>query len=151
VSFIWACIVSAFCLGGMVGGLSVGTIAASGRKSGMLILNVLVFTGGFLMSTSKIFGHYSLLVAGRLLIGVAAGIAAGLTPIYLIEISPGRVRGAVGTVYQLILTSSILTSEILGLESLLGGERTWPWLLAITVIPGLVQMIFLPCCPESPR
>lgn len=53
--------------------------------------------------------------------------------------------------YQLVITISILVSQILGLESLLGTADKWPILLAITVVPGIFQLVTLPLCPESPK
>jgi len=70
---------------------------------------------------------------------------------YLSEISPTALRGSVGTVYQLVITISILLSQVLGMKGLLGNEDGWPWLLGITVIPGIIQLFTLPMCPESPK
>lgn len=41
--------------------------------------------------------------------------------------------------------------QIFGLEALLGSDRLWPLLLALTVAPAALQCILLPFCPESPR
>ena len=90
-------------------------------------------------------------MAGRFVIGFNNGLNAGLTPMYLSEISPMHLRGSVGTVYQLVVTISILVSQILGLESLLGTDSRWPWLLAVTVLPAVFQLATLPLCPESPK
>jgi SP family facilitated glucose transporter-like MFS transporter 1 len=57
----------------------------------------------------------------------------------------------VGTVYQLVITISILVSQILGLESILGTEDLWPVLLAVTAVPAIFQLVTLPVCPESPK
>lgn len=57
----------------------------------------------------------------------------------------------VGTVYQLVLTISILISQILGLEKLMGTKELWPILLMITAIPAIPMVIMLPFCPESPK
>jgi Sugar (and other) transporter. len=57
----------------------------------------------------------------------------------------------VGTVYQLVITISIVISQILGLGGLLGTADGWPLLLAFTLVPGIYQMITLPFCPESPK
>ena len=46
-----------------------------------------------------------------------------------------------GTVYQLIITISILISQILGMNGVLGNEAGWPWLLGLTVIPGVIQVL----------
>uniref|UniRef100_A0A3Q1GUN2 Solute carrier family 2 member 3a n=1 Tax=Acanthochromis polyacanthus TaxID=80966 RepID=A0A3Q1GUN2_9TELE len=40
---------------------------------------------------------------------------------------------------------------IFGLEALLGSDKLWPLLLALTVAPAVLQCILLPFCPESPR
>ena len=34
---------------------------------------------------------------------------------------------------------------------MLGTEDGWPWLLAITAIPAILQLATLPFCPESPK
>jgi len=57
----------------------------------------------------------------------------------------------VGTVYQLVITISILVSQILGLESILGTENLWPVLLTVTAVPAVFQLATLPVCPESPK
>jgi hypothetical protein len=33
---------------------------------------------------------------------------------------------------------------------MLGTADLWPWLLACTVVPGIIQSLLLPWCPESP-
>ena len=53
--------------------------------------------------------------------------------------------------YQLIITLSILISQLLGMSNVLGTEEGWPWLLAITAIPAILQLATLPFCPESPK
>lgn len=45
----------------------------------------------------------------------------------------------------------LMPVKILGLEELLGSEDLWPILLGVTVVPTVLQMSFLPFCPESPR
>ena len=81
------------------------------------------------MVGAKFANSYEMLIAGRLFIGINSGINAGVAPMYLTEITPTSLRGAVGTVYQLIITISILLSQILGMENVLGNEQGWPFLL----------------------
>merc|ERR1712004_513709 len=91
---------------------------------------------------------------GGSVVGVVSsrlGRKGGLAPMYLAEISPTSLRGALGTVYQLIITMSILLSQVLGMGSLLGTPDGWPWLLAITAVPAIFQIATLPFCPESPK
>lgn len=37
------------------------------------------------------------------------------------------------------------------MNNMLGTEDGWPWLLAITAIPAILQLATLPFCPESPK
>ena len=52
---------------------------------------------------------------------------------------------------QLAVTVGLLLSQVLGIESLLGTDDGWPYLLGIAVVPSAIQSILLPFCPESPR
>ena len=65
------------------------------RKMGLLVNNVLMLLGGLLMLGSKYAESFEMLIAGRFFIGVNAGINAGISPMYLTEISPVALRGAV--------------------------------------------------------
>ena len=90
-------------------------------------------------------------MAGRVLVGINSGLNAGICSMYLTEISPVKLRGAIGSAYQLVITISILVSQILGLDMILGTEKDWPWLYSLIVIPAIFQLIALPFCPESPK
>lgn len=152
VTMIWAVAVSIFCVGGIIGGASTGFVAERfGRKGGLLINNVFVILATLLQGFSKSFSSFEMIILGRFFIGLNSGLNAGLAPMYLAEISPVNLRGAVGTVYQLVITISILISQILGMESLLGTAELWPVLFAVTVVPAIYQLITLPFCPESPK
>ena len=45
-----------------------------------------------------------------------------------------------GTVYQLIITISILLAQVMGMRNVLGNQAGWPWLLFLTIIPGVLQV-----------
>jgi len=151
-TLIWSWIVAIFCIGGMMGGSLVGVVSSRlGRKGGLLLNNVLVVVATLLMGLAKTANSFQMLIAGRLVIGINSGLNAGLAPMYLAEISPVALRGALGTVYQLIITLSILISQVLGMNNVLGTEEGWPWLLALTAVPAILQLATLPFCPESPK
>lgn len=152
VTLIWAVAVAIFCFGGMIGGLATGIVAEKfGRKGGLLFSNVIVVVSAALQGVSKMYSSYELIIVGRFLIGINCGLNAGLAPMYLAEISPINLRGSVGTVYQLVVTISILVSQILGLDYILGTAEKWPILLAVIIVPGIFMFITLPFCPESPK
>ncbi|XP_071518451.1 solute carrier family 2, facilitated glucose transporter member 1-like isoform X2 [Panulirus ornatus] len=144
--------VSIYCIGGMIGGALTGFFADRfGRKGGLLLNNIFAIVAAVLFGFCKMASSYEMLIAGRFVIGINNGLNAGLCPMYLSEIAPVNLRGAIGTAYQLVLTISILLSQIMGLESILGTEDLWPILLALTGLPAIFQLIALPVCPESPK
>ena len=81
-----------------MGGSMVGFISSRfGRKGGLLLNNVLVVIATLLMGLAKTAGSFQMLIAGRLVIGINSGLNAGLAPMYLAEISPTTLRGAVSS------------------------------------------------------
>lgn len=149
---LWSFAVAIFSVGGMIGSLSVGAIVNKfGRRKSMLLNNVLALVGGSLMGLSVVCQSFELVIIGRLIIGVFCGLCTGLTPMYVGEVSPTAVRGAFGTLHQLGVVIGILVAQIFGLESILGSDNLWPLLLALTILPAILQSIMLPFCPESPR
>lgn len=57
--------------------------------------NIFAIIGALLEGFSKMSNSYEMLIAGRLFIGINCGLDGGLAPMYLSEISPIHLRGAV--------------------------------------------------------
>ncbi|XP_031790600.1 solute carrier family 2, facilitated glucose transporter member 5 isoform X3 [Piliocolobus tephrosceles] len=70
---------------------------------------------------------------------------------YLGELAPKNLRGALGVVPQLFITVGILVAQIFGLRNLLANADGWPILLGLTGVPAALQLLLLPFFPESPR
>ncbi|XP_073342265.1 solute carrier family 2, facilitated glucose transporter member 3 [Pagrus major] len=151
-TMVWSFAVAIFSVGGMIGSFCVGFMVNKfGRRKSMLLSNVLALLGGGFMGLSALAQSYEMVIIGRFIIGVFCGLCTGLTPMYVGEISPTALRGAFGTLHQLGVVIGILVAQIFGLESLLGSDTLWPLLLALTILPAVMQTIMLPFCPESPR
>ncbi|TDG99735.1 hypothetical protein EPR50_G00197230 [Perca flavescens] len=149
---LWSLSVAIFSIGGMLSSSCVGFISEwLGRRKAMLINNMFAFIGGSLMGLSKLCRSFEMLILGRFIIGIYCGLASALTPMYVGEIAPTSLRGALGTLHQLAIVTGILIAQVFGLESLLGVEDLWPVLLGIAIVPAVFQMALLPFCPESPR
>ncbi|TKS82194.1 Solute carrier family 2, facilitated glucose transporter member 3 CEF-GT3 [Collichthys lucidus] len=152
VTMVWSVAVAIFSVGGMIGSFSVGAIVNKfGRRKSMLLVNILAVIGGGLMGVSILARSFETVIIGRLFIGVFCGLCTGLTPMYVGEIAPTALRGAFGTLHQLGVVVGILVAQVFGLEFLLGSHTLWPLLLALTILPAILQSIMLPFCPESPR
>ncbi|XP_052082052.1 solute carrier family 2, facilitated glucose transporter member 3-like isoform X1 [Mytilus californianus] len=152
MTLLWSFTVAAFALGGMIGGFSAGYFCNKyGRKGTLLRNNLLNLLGGLLMMFSDNAKSYEMLIAGRLVIGICAGIFTGAAPLYLSEIAPISLRGFAGVFNQLAITFGVMISEILGLQFILGTAYYWKYAVGMTIVPMCLQLCTLIWCPESPR
>ncbi|PKU36096.1 solute carrier family facilitated glucose transporter member 5-like [Limosa lapponica baueri] len=151
-TLLWSLTVSMFPLGGLFGSLMVWPMVNNcGRKGTLLINNLFSIAAAILMGTSKLAKTFEVIILSRVIMGIYAGLASNVVPMFLGEISPKNLRGAIGVVPQLFITVGILVAQIFGLNSILGTAEGWPILLGLTGIPSLIQLLILPFFPESPR
>uniref|UniRef100_A0A8C0GP87 Solute carrier family 2, facilitated glucose transporter member 5 n=1 Tax=Chelonoidis abingdonii TaxID=106734 RepID=A0A8C0GP87_CHEAB len=148
LTLYWSLSVSIFAIGGMISSFTVGWV---GDKLAMLAVNVLSIIGNLLMGLAKFGPSHILIIAGRAITGLYCGLSSGLVPMYVGEISPTALRGALGTLHQLAIVTGILLSQVLGLDFLLGNDDMWPLLLGLSGAAALLQFFLLLLCPESPR
>ncbi|WP_231739275.1 sugar porter family MFS transporter [Novosphingobium sp. FSW06-99] len=95
----------------------------------------------------------AVLVAARVLAGLAVGASSVLAPTYLAEIAPAKARGKLVGVFQLNIVVGILvayfSNYLIGLLDL--GPQEWRWKFGITALPALVLAALLYAIPNSPR
>ncbi|KAJ8285610.1 hypothetical protein GJAV_G00028830 [Gymnothorax javanicus] len=149
---IWSSIVSLFCLGAWIGAIHSGSLSVVyGRKKSLQINNVVAIVAALLMVLSRAAKSFEMIMFGRFLNGYSAGLGLNVHLMYLGESSPAKLRG------YLTLTCSIFTGlgklfgPVIGLRELMGTENMWPFLLASSGIPALLQFLTLLYFPEAPR
>jgi len=141
-------IVSITVLGAAAGALSSGRITdVLGRKK-VLIITAFIFAVGSvgLAMASSVF----LLILWRLIIGIAIGVASYTVPLYISELSPTHVRGALVSINQLAITVGIFTSYLVDL-GFANVDEGWRWMFIVGLIPSLILGIGMFFLPDSPR
>lgn len=78
----------------------------------MLMMNLLAFVSSVLMGFSKLGKSFEMLILGRFIIGVYCGLTTGFVPMYVGEVSPTALRGALGTLHQLGIVVGILIAQV---------------------------------------
>ena len=101
-NIIFTVITSAFIVGGMLGAMMGGLVADKlGRKKGLILSQVMGLVGGITMPLSRPTMAWEVLLVGRLVVGLTAGLNTVLVPVYVSEIAPLHLRGALGRVQHL--------------------------------------------------
>lgn len=108
----WSWIGSSSNLGAAAMCLIIGTIInLMGRKLSMLLL-ILPFIAGWALITWA--SSVTMLLVGRVLLGMSGGAFCVTAPTYTAEISQKEIRGTLGTFFQLMVTVGILFVYIVG-------------------------------------
>lgn len=90
-------------------------------------------------------------VGARFAGGLAIGVASVMSPLYIAEISPARLRGRLVTLNQLAIVSGILLAYLINWQLSKLGAASWRWMFAVAALPSLVFLLNLLLVPESPR
>ena len=135
-------------LGAAIGAAAAGYLSDRIGRRRVILGAGLLFVAGAVISA--VVSGVSILLLGRLLVGLAIGVASMLAPLYLAEISPAKDRGAIVSLNQLCITGGILLSYLVGfaLAAVTGG---WRWMLALGAVPGIILAAGMLVLPESPR
>lgn len=141
-------VVSAVLAGALVGSLVSGIFADYFGRRRLLVITALIFLVATIGSAAS--ATIPQLIASRIFVGIAIGIASFTAPLYISEISPPRYRGALVSLNQLAITVGILVAYFvdMGFDKSLDG---WRWMFGMGVIPAVVLLVGMSFMPRSPR
>ncbi|XP_028303634.1 solute carrier family 2 member 9, like 1 [Gouania willdenowi] len=152
VTTIWSLIVSLLAVGAICGAFSVKFVSnILGRKKGVIFNSLINIVAGILMLISKTAKSFEMIIVARILVGFTAGLGLPFHLMYLVEISPKKIRGRVAITSANFLSLGKLIGQLLGLSELLGREELWHFALFFPVCFSVLQIVVLPFLPESPR
>jgi SP family galactose:H+ symporter-like MFS transporter len=140
-------IVSAMMFGAALGSAVAGWLSGHlGRKRSLILGAVLFVTGSLLCGFAW---SPATLIVARVVLGLAIGIASFTAPLYLAEVAPENIRGAMVSLYQLMITIGIFVAFLS--DTAFSYSGNWRWMLGVIAIPGAVFLAGLFALPESPR
>jgi sugar porter (SP) family MFS transporter len=140
-------VVSAVTFGALFGALIGGTSSDAIGRRWTNIAAGLSFVAGSIFSALA--PNVEVLIASRVLIGLAIGLTSVAAPMYIAELSPPRNRGKLVSLFQLAITIGILVSYIV--DRALAPDHAWRWMLGLAFVPGALLVIGMIAMPESPR
>ncbi len=158
----WA--MSCALVGCLAGAVAAGRLSDGFGRKHLLTLSALVFVVSSL-GTSLV-SHFDAFVAWRILGGFAIGLASGISPMYIAEISPPHLRGRLVSLNQMAIVAGILLAQVFNwliarpvpvgataaeILASWNGQSAWRWMFGVTAIPSLLFLIATFFVPESPR
>ena len=178
ISGTTAIVKSQFCLSDMMEGWYVGC-ALIGSIAGVLVAGTLsdylgrkltMLISAALFSISAIgcalCPDFNSLVAFRIIGGVGIGVVSIVSPIYISEVSPAKIRGTLVSLYQLAVTAGFLLAYIANwaidsnidpaagsgtMWTRMFNSEAWRGMLGSETLPAVLFFIIIFFIPESPR
>ncbi|MCW2941447.1 MAG: sugar porter family transporter [Actinomycetia bacterium] len=146
-SFQEELVTSLLLVGAVVGALLAGRVAdLIGRRLTVLITAAIFVVGVLLAAFTP---TYPVLLAARIIIGLAVGSASMVVPLYIGEVVPPRVRGGLVSLNQLAITSGILVSYLIDYG--LSGIGNWRLMFGLAAIPAVLLFTGMLFQKESPH
>lgn len=151
-------------LGCLLGATMAGLLADRYGRRRLLLFSALVF---FVSSwATGAANHFTAFVLARLVGGMAIGLAADLSPMYIAEVAPKEVRGRLVTLNQLTIVIGILAAQVVNMlvaepvpegaaaADILAswnGQTGWRWMFWAVCVPSGLFFLLALFIPESPR
>lgn len=151
-------------LGCLLGATMAGILADKYGRRKLLVCSALIF---FISSwATGVSTTITAFILARLTGGMAIGLAADLSPMYIAEVAPAHIRGRLVTFNQLTIVIGILGAQIVNMliaepvaadattAEILNswnGQSGWRWMFWAVCVPSGIFFLLSMLIPESPR
>ncbi|OAQ29931.1 general substrate transporter [Linnemannia elongata AG-77] len=143
-------IVAAMAAGSFFGALLAGPLGDNISRKRTIMLAASIWIVGSIIQCASV--NVGMLVVGRVINGVAVGLASMMVPIYQAEIAPKNIRGRIVSLQQWAITWGILIQYFIQYGcSFIDSNAAFriPW--GIQVVPGMILLVGTFFFPYSPR
>ena len=148
-------------IGCMIGAMLCGSLADRIGRKRLLIVSSLIFF--FSALGTGAFNGFTAFLCARFVGGIGIGVASGLSPMYIAEVSPSEIRGRLVSLNQMTIVLGILGAQVtnwLIADDIQGGSIAadswnalmgWRWMFWAAAVPSAVFFALALFVPESPR
>lgn len=151
-------------VGCMIGAMLCGWLADRIGRRRLLVVSAFIF----LLSSvaTGAFSEFRSFLVARFFGGIGIGVASGLSPMYIAEVAPTRVRGRLVSLNQMTIVLGILGAQITNwliaepipagstaaaIASSWNGQMAWRWMFWAAAVPSILFLVLAFFIPESPR
>ena len=151
-------------IGCMIGACTCGWLADQIGRKKLLIVSAVIFLVSALMTGG--FNAFGAFLVARFFGGIGIGIASGLSPMYIAEVSPSAIRGKLVSLNQMTIVIGILAAQIVNwqiadpipaefspadIAASWNGQMAWRWMFWAAAFPAALFLLLSFFIPESPR
>ncbi|GAB4851314.1 Sugar transport protein 10 [Ancistrocladus abbreviatus] len=126
------------------------TTKTFGRKASMFIGGVTFLIGSILNAFAQ---NIEMLIIGRVFLGFGVGFCNQSVPVYLSEMAPAKIRGALNIGFQLATTIGIVAANLINYGTAkMNNDYGWRISLGLAAVPATMVTLgglFLPDSPNS--
>jgi sugar porter (SP) family MFS transporter len=133
-------------VGAAVGAFGSGKVSDMIGRRPVILVTAALFVVGVLGAPAS--PDLWFLIVMRFVIGLAVGSASMSVPLYISEVAPPRVRGALVSFNQLALTTGILVAYLF--DYALSSSADWRLMFGLAAIPGVLLFVGMLTRTESP-
>ena len=149
----WAA--SSALIGCIAGAAGAGVLSDRfGRKKMLMVAAILFAISAVGSAVPRTIAEFNIY---RIIGGVGVGFASMLSPLYIAEVAPARMRGRLVSVNQFAIVTGMLIVYFVNYFIALQGDDTWNvevgwrWMFGSETLPALLFLLGLLGVPESPR
>lgn len=143
----WA--VSSVLVGCIIGASFAGSLSDWRGRKKILIATAFFYALSAVLSSFP--RNLTELVVARFIGGLAVGVSSMISPAYIAEIAPARIRGRLVSLQQMAIVVGIALSYVVSWLLVDIGQNNWRWMFVSEAFPALALFIALFFVPESPR
>ncbi|XP_037376323.1 solute carrier family 2, facilitated glucose transporter member 12 [Talpa occidentalis] len=141
-------VVSSLLIGAFLASLLGGVlIDRYGRRASIILSSCLLGLGSLVLILSL---SYTVLIVGRIAIGVSISLSSIATCVYIAEIAPQHRRGLLVSLNELMIVIGILCAYISN-YAFANVSHGWKYMFGLVIPLGLLQAIAMYFLPPSPR
>jgi SP family galactose:H+ symporter-like MFS transporter len=140
-------VVSVVLVGAVVGATIGGALTGRFGRRKMIILAGIIFTASAIATAFA--PTVAWLIGARVVSGVAIGIASFISPMYIAELVPAKVRGSLVAVNMLAITTGIVVAYLV--DYAFSSIHGWRYMFGLAAIPSVALVIGMWRLPDSPR
>ena len=160
-------VVSSALIGCIIGGILGGVVSKKlGRKNGLVLAALLFLLSAIGSAMPEMFirpigeadhTYIYIFIVYRIIGGIGVGLASMLSPLYIAEIAPAKIRGKLVSMNQFAIIFGMLVVYFVNYYISLQGDDTWlytvgwRWMFASEVIPASLFLVMLLFVPDTPR